>query len=79
MTAMNTLSTKSLSNSPVPVRTTGNLCLERWCLHLRTAGSGRQPRIIALPSGRAMISAIELSRPAMLSEALIDQAAIQSP
>ena len=79
MTAMNIQFTKSPPDSPGPVKATGNPCLQRWCLHLRTTGSGRQPRDIALPSGRAMISAIELSRRAMLSEALIKQAAIQFP
>ena len=79
MTAMNTPSTQPLSNSLVLVRATGNPCLERWCLHLRTTSSSRQPRDIALPSGRAMISTIELSRQEVLSEAHIKQAAIQSP
>jgi hypothetical protein len=79
MTAMNIQFTKSLPDSLGLVKATGNPCLGRWSLRLGTAGSGRQPRGIALPRGRAMISAAELSRREMLSEALIKQAAIQSP
>ena len=78
MTAINIQFTKSLPDSLGLAKPTGNPCLERWSLRLRTAGFSRQPRDIALPSGRAMISATQLSRREMLSEALIKQAAIQS-
>jgi len=79
MTAMNSPSTKSLSNSLVPVRATGNPCLERWSSRFRGDGFSRPPRDIALPSGRAMLSTIEVSRQNAVSEALIKQAAIQFP
>lgn len=79
MSAMNIQFTKSLPDSPGRAKATGDPCFERWSLRYRTAGSGRQARDIALPSGRAMISAIELSRRETLSQALIKQAAIQSP
>ena len=79
MTAMNTQSTKSLPNSQDLVKVTGNPCLQQCSLHFRTAGSGPQLRDITRPNGRAMISATELSRRQMLSEVLIQQAAIQSP
>jgi hypothetical protein len=79
MTAMNIQLTKSLPDSPGRAKATGDPCLEHWSLRYRTAGSGREPRDIALPSGRAMISAAELYRRETLSEALIKQAAIQFP
>jgi hypothetical protein len=79
MTAMNIQFPKSLPDSLSLVKATGNPCLGRWSLRLKTAGSGRQPWDIALPSTRVIISATELSRREMLPEALIKQAAIQSP
>src|SRR5829696_2601417 len=79
MTAMNSPSTKSLSNSLVPVRATGNPCLELGLRISEALASAANPGTSPSRVGGRCFSTIEVSRQNALSEALIKRAAIQSP